>query len=300
MCNLQDLPAELWFSISSYLRQRSVLTVSLTSKRMHKLATPGLYRQVYYWASSGKCGSGILCCYGIDILCSCEAEILRGTRLEYQTEKSITSSCNSNLSRIFKPNAFSKSLTRSPWLRSLVHSVDLKWHDSDHDERLYRLLEALASSPLQHIYLYPSHPGFLIPPSIPVTSLGTEWPGKIDSDRLDRVYELSLLPSLRHMCLKNWEYAGGTQLLRLDISSASLQQALNITHLSFRDGNVPAQILQAIVSWPRALRSFWYNDAHMKIAQIPTTTRKQIYSALRLQQNTLEEITLCFDYCNGI
>ena len=288
ICNLQDVPAELWFSISFYLGQQSVLTISLTSKRMHELATPGLYRQICYWSSRSEAG----------ILRGERAEILRGTRLEYLTEESITSSYYLSLSRIFKPNALSKSLTRSSWLRSLVHSIDFRWHDSGHDKCLYRLLEVLSYSPLQHVYLYPSHAGFVLPPSIPVNSLGTKWQGNIDSDRVQRVHDLIFLPSLRHMYFQSWESGGRSQLRRLDNSSASLQQASNITHLSFHGCNVRAGHLQAIVGWPRALRSFLYSDFPAKIREVPTI--KQVYSTLRPHQSTLEEITLRFEYCECI
>ena len=160
MGNHHDLPTEIWSLILTALIQQSLLALCRTSKQYHQLVTPELYGRVRYW-----------CLDEVNMACNDEAEILRGTKLEYLTawEASGVGRCDSH-TRIFDSTAFIKVLTQSAWLRSLVVSLEMIW-DQEGDNVPYKLLDTLASSPLRHLYLWPLNTSFKIPAGTPVTSI---------------------------------------------------------------------------------------------------------------------------------
>ena len=264
----QDLPAELWRMIGSSLSQASLLSVSRISRRIHDILSPELYRNVRFLCP-GSCNPG-------PEISSLEGVTTIGPRT----------------SKISKPTALKRTLKKSTWACSMIQGVELTWHDKGHDKCMYRILKALASSPLQNLRISPAHFNFKIPPGTSITSFRMHLANLTSAENLKRLDDLSFTPSLRHICLDHCEFAHEA------VNNASSDDVLakhktNVTQLSFFDTEVPAGALHSIVKSPKSLRTLsyciWY-----RMGMPHSLPKIDFYGILSNQQQCLEEITLSF------
>ena len=212
MAQLQVLPSELLLTIASHVPELKDWACSC--RHVNQVVTPLLYESVFYRQEWIQVGS-------------------RG-------------------SQVYNLDAFTRSLRSSESLRSLVKSVDLRWHNwaENIDDDICRCLQALESSDLRTLHLSPASIIFEIPAGPGVTSLAF---GRQSYDRpdystvLNRLYTLFCIPSLIHFCIEDWRSRGHGPLSDADRVNQGRVGISNIETITLENTLIPASDLQELL-----------------------------------------------------
>ncbi len=244
MPRLQVFPTELLLAITSHVPE--LRDWACSCRHINQVVTPLLYESVFYRQE------------GIQV-------VSRGLQ-------------------IFNLDAFTRSLRSSESLRSLVKSVDLKWHNmfKDVDDDVCRCLQVLESSCLQALHLSPANLSFEIPAGLGVTSLAFrhEAGEQIDCGKgLDRLYTLFCIPSLTHFCMDEW-FWGINPVFGAERVDQGRVGASNIETLTLEHTFIPASDLQRLLSWPKTLKALTFHGASI--------TSLELHHSLQHQRLTLE------------
>ena len=137
MPQLLDLPSELLLAIALHVPQPALSALAHTCRRLNQVITPLLYESILWQ------GQHHARCVSND-----------------DTERSVTRQADalvipSSRSRIFDLDAFTRTILSSESLRSLVKSVDLRWHNENFsdDDSVLCCLQALETSHLRTMHI---------------------------------------------------------------------------------------------------------------------------------------------------
>ncbi len=250
MPQLQGLPPELLLAIASHVPE--LRDLAFTCRHVNQVVTPLLYESVVYRQE------------GIQF---------------YQNEYIQVVSRGSE---IFNLDAFTRSLRSSESLRSLVKSVDLRWHNTDmgFEDDVCRCLQILEPSCLRTLHLAPANLFFEIPTGLGVTLLAfrREWHElpKHGTD-LDRLYTLFCIPSLIHFVLDGWGYGNFSGVDRVNQSRVGIS---NVETATLENSRISASDLQRLLSWPKTLKALTFHGASI--------TSRELHHSLQHQRLTLE------------
>ena len=242
MAQLQVLPSELLLAIASHVPELRDLACSY--RRVNQVVTPLLYESVFYRQE------------WIQV-------VSRG-------------------SQIYNLDAFNRSLRSSESLRSLVKSVDLRWHNmyKDVDDDVRRCLQVLESSCLQALHLSPANLSFEIPAGLGFTSLAYEGGEKIDCGKgLDRLYTLFCIPSLTHFYMDQWFWEMNPVFGAERVDQGRVGTS-NIETLTLEHTWISASDLQRLLSWPKTLKTLTFHGESI--------TSLELHHSLQHQRLTLE------------
>ena len=152
MLQLQSLPCELLLAIALHVPQPALNGLAHTCRHLNKVITPLLYKSVLWQGH-----------HHARRVFNNEAFVWQQEYLP--TERSVTHQADalvlpSSESIIFDLDAFTRTVLSSESLRSLVKSVDLRWHNEqfDDDDSVRCCLQALESS---HLHLQIFFPRYL-------------------------------------------------------------------------------------------------------------------------------------------
>lgn len=162
MGNISNLAAELLLSIISDLSSKSILSLSLTNKRLHQATNSKLYKSLYFWGTGNKD----------------ETERVfhiagYGSSLHPQPRPL-------DASRIYCLDALTRALQRDPSLASQIEMVDLIWDTDDNSEdenKVLRFLEITKHLRFDTLIISPPSLYFQVPAYAPVTTLRTRHKG---------------------------------------------------------------------------------------------------------------------------
>lgn len=165
MPQLQNFPSEVLLAIALHLPQPALNGLAHTCQHLNEVATVLLYESVF-WQGHHHARRVF------------NDETFFWQQEYFPTERSVTRQADalvisSTGSRIFDLDAFTRTILSSESLRSLVKSVDLRWHNEhfNDDDSVRCCLQALQSSHPRTLHLSPADFSFEIPARPAVTSL---------------------------------------------------------------------------------------------------------------------------------
>ena len=291
MPQLQDLPSELLLAIALHVPQPALSGLAHSCWRLNQVITPLLYESVLWQGH-----------YQARRLFNDEAFFLQ--QEYFPSERSVTPKAES---RIFDLDAFTRTVLSSESLRSLVKSVDLRWHNEhfNHDDSVRCCLQALESSHLRTLHLSTGDFFFEIPARPAVTSLAFHinrqyaCTPSLYSLSFARLYTLFSIPSLIHLRLDGWPFwsfpfGGDRAWAKSDIVGAS-----NIEDLALSSGDAaPSEDLRKVLSWPKALKRLTFVPYHKPYYKDLATVRSEVHHILQNQHLTLEYLHFGMPNCN--
>ena len=299
MPQLHALPSELLLAIALHLHQPALKGLAHTCRRLNQVITPLLYESVLWQA---PCHAGRLF----------NDEDFFWQQEYFSTERSVTRQANASIipssgSRIFDLDAFTRTVLSSESLRSLVKSVDLRWHNEhfNDDDSVCCCLQALESSHLRTLHLSPADFFFEIPARPAVTSLAFQIDGRwtyashLYAVHFERLHTLFRIPSLIHFRLDGWPF--WTSILCKGRAWAKSESvgASNIEDLTLSSGGAPGDDLRQVLSWPKALKRFTFVPHHKPHYKDSATARSALQHILQHQRLTLEYLHAGVPDCNS-
>ena len=248
MANRQYLPSEILHSIFENASPDCLLRLALTSKRFRDIATPILYHHVYFW-QSGVAG-------------------FKYTALKYHQGPKLPAS---QKIRIYHLELFTRSIKNSDTLRSFIKYADFRWWSPQ--RRVLACLEILQSADIRYLHLSLPDFSFELPSKLAVHSLAYEnvkFPRYIDElhqtdyfKMIDRLLVVMSIPSLDRLYLSRWSdwvitIVDGRRFPFEPHDGLSRDGSSNIQHLTINAQGPPGPVFEAVLRWPKALKSLRY------------------------------------------
>ena len=292
MPQLQHLPSELLLAIALHVPQPALSGLARTCRRLNQVITPLLYQSVLW---QGHYHSRRF--FNDDAFFS-QQEL-------FPSERSVTRKAES---RIFDLDPFTRTVLFSESLRSLVKSVDLRWHNNhfNDDDSVRCCLQALESSHLRTLHLSPAGFFFEIPARPAVISLAFDIHRQLACNPylyariLARLYTLFKIPSLIHLRLDGWPFwsfpfGEDRAWAKSDIVGAS-----NVEDLALSIGDAAAgEDLRKVLSWPKALKRLTFVRYQNRHYKDPATVRSELHHILQHQRLTLEYLHFGMPNCTS-
>lgn len=292
MTSLAEMPEEVILAITLQTFHNSLPALARVSHSFYRCATPQIYRCVHFVETKEQ---------GADWAYR-QARFPDWSSPYHQSIAAFGGPPRQD-SRIFRLNLLLRTISASKFLRSQILAASFQWQslDSSGIERtIYSVIDLLEPSlKLLHLsrYLCAWYAHGLIYAGIPhITSLnidttddmrywGSGLGANVDRNSLYSIMTRPSLDSLSFVGTRSWDRsvnAGANQRSRTS----------NISCLSFQ-GNVPTgDVLQEILTWPKALRSFHYEawrdrDERNHVHGLSSCS---LVKALLSQRESLEEL----------
>ena len=294
---LQALPSELLLAIALHVPQSALNALTHSCRRLNQVITPLLYESVHWQRHHHPTRLF-------------NHEPFFWQQVHFPNQPSLTRQANalvipSSGSRIFDLDAFTRTTLSSESLRSLVKSVDLRWHNEyfNHDDSVRCCLQTLESSHLRTLHLSPAHFFFEVPARPAVTSLAFQiddtWVYNPDlcTMNFEHLYTLFCIPSLIHLRLKGWPLWSFSSGEGRAWASAENVGASNIEDLALTGaGAGSGGELREVLSWPKALKRFTFVYNQFKDS---ATVQSVVQNILQQQRLTLEYLHFGVPNCSG-
>lgn len=293
MAAFASLPDHIILLILQHLPNDSLLPLATVSKSLHRCSVHRIYRYVHLWEKPDS-HPNVPDWSSRHLHMSDEG---LGRPPPWDT-------------RIYHPSLFLRTISKSEVLRSCVAGVSFSCR-LDQEETAFQIIELLGPL-LQDLHIkrtlaaYDQDAGYLPAVScleieIPAKSeINTETGDLRDMADKKKIYSLFDLPKITLLSLsgvRNWN-------LLIQDSNITRSGTSSITRLSFTD-TVPAdQGLAEVLSWPKTLKSLWYqlvlSEIHRRFfgPVLPGRAHlsaKEFSSVLKSQEQNLEELFIYGD-----
>lgn len=279
-----DMPEEIQDQIIGSIPAKDIPKIMLSSRTLSRLARPHLYRSVHYGDGSLPKVNTFWC-----------------DPQPYSRSLDNFNPCYST--RIIQPLKFLQVLHKHPILKSYITEASFSPKEDVAAEELEAVgscLGLLHPDALDIVAAY-CHADLVL--SSAVTSLDIMYPAGADMDGeewdslRDDIYLLFSIPTLRDLTLRNarrWDAfkpASGPQML-----DRTRAQTSNVVSLSLPDTIPMDTDLEEILTWPKALRSFFHeNVVGQKMFRGGRPSPQHFLEGIASQRLSLEEVT----YNNG-
>ena len=246
---LSLLPVEVLALVMDWLPQKSLFALALCSSKFYHLVVPRLYCSVYF---------------GKDNLSNIEREWREFRLRKHFVSWRKTSRKNmwldpEHLSQISNLHFFRRSIANSPLLRPYIVSLSLEWCSDATPlvELEVAVILKLLGPSLRSLYLAPATYEIMSSSYESLVSLAIRY-RDLDWEEyepgVDYLYSLFTIPTLLHLSIEDFRSWDRFQPVK---STTGKSRSSNVTSLSFpktiSDGNDLAKLL----TWPRALKSFY-------------------------------------------
>ena len=307
MAQLDGLPTELLLAIALHLHQPTLSGLARTCRCLNQVITPLLYKSVFWQAP-----------YHPGPFSNDEAFFWQQGYFPIESfaiRQANASIIPSSGSRIFDLDAFTRTVLSSESLRSLVKSVDLRWHNKhfNDDDSVRCCLQALESSHLRTLHLSPADFSFEIPARPAVTSLAfqitrkwtdSKWTDRGDGPRVyamvfERLHTLFRIPSLIHFRLAGWPFWLSNLCKSRAWAKSESVGASNVEDLTLSSCGAPGDDLRQVLSWPKSLKRFTFVPHHKPCYEDSATACSQLQHILQHQRLTLEYLHDGVPNCNS-
>jgi len=271
------MPVELYRLITSYVSHDSLFALALTSTTIKYQVTPMIYRFLHFH----------------------EEEDPRGQFLQQVSHLSEWEKRLGRVSAIYQLPLFLRTIMESPILRSHIQVADFQWHSDIHSDTHADVSQILDLLPrdLKFLHLSMYQYEYLLPSTIPITSLQLHYPGGLGVGIWDgefdlpfeRVYSVFQIPTLRHLTYidpRHWDHFPRA------ITLGARAKTSNITSLSFVGGAPIGEDFSEMMTWPASLKTFHMSinpdDTH--IGDRNPMSPERLRQGLLPQRASLEEI----------
>ena len=289
MSQLQNLPSEVLLAIALHVPQSTLKGLAHTCRRLNQIVTTLLYESVL-WQGDHHASRFL------------NDEAFSWQQQCFPAECSFTLRADdlgipSSGSRIIDLDAFNRTIQSSESLRSLVKSVDLRWHNEDFndDDSVRCCLQALQSSHLRTLHLSPADFSFEIPARPAVTSLAFQIDGRwaynphLYAVNFKRLYTLFCIPSLIHFSLDGWPFWSSAFCKDWAWAKSECVGTSKIEELVLTGGGAePGDDLQEVLSWPKPLKRLAFVPNYLPHNKDSATIYSELQHMLQHQRLTLE------------